>query len=245
MTKAQDLLDVWAERKIQDLQDIADMLDNYFLSDEYAKDCQKIDSSEIDWSEYKKNVIVLIGMDDDVPGTGPKRLRKAAIQRFKRTGKVLDILMFPRPDYDNCFDEGSALHCILDECKAIIEFLKHRSKADDMGIFFHTMDEMVTDVIKAMSYTAGRHDMKNEQREMRLGSGKGQQEAQARRITMLVDSLKEYDIDKDELRIKKNTFRGLVNKTFTNRENYPRHHSVYKTYQIESEKILSKKIIIT
>ena len=245
MPKEQELLDVWAERKIQELQDIADMLDNYFLSEEYAVACKKVDRPEADWSEFKEKCVVLVGMDDEIPGDGTKRRRKAAIQRFKRTGEVANILMFPRPDYDNCFDEGSGLHCVLDECKCLIQFLEHRSSVDDTGIFFHTMDEMITDVIKAMSYLAGRNDSKILQKEMRLGSGKGQKEAQARRIAMLAENLKEYDTGKDELRIKKNTFRGLVNKTFTDRENYPRHQSVYKIYQIESEKILSKKIIIT
>ena len=240
MTKARELLDAWATRKVEDLQYIVDMLNDYFLSNKYVvKECPKID-----WSKFKEEHNIHIDMDETAEAR-VERLRKQAVQRFKVTGDVFYICTYPRTDYENCIDEGSKFWCISEDCKALIEILEHRRKAHDMIMFIYNMEVLIHAVIEAMAYAAGIHDMKYKQAEKRLGCGKGQQEAQARRILMLVESLKEYDISKDELRIKKNTFRGLVNKTFIDSENYSRHHSVYKTYQIESEKILSKKIIIT
>lgn len=228
MEKAEELFDVWAEQKCETLGNI-----HYYLEEYYNEEITD------DYPEKTKHE--LENIKPEIIGEEIFQEKKLSIQRFKESG---DISGFRLCNYED-YEEDDWPFCLLVDSEDLCEILEHRSKAKSKIDFFVGVDEMVNRVSEVMAWVEGRYSIRHEQAEERSGSGIGQQQAKSKRISILADSLKDYETGPNEIRIKKNIFRGLVNKTFVGRENYPRHHSVYKIYHKEAENILSKKIILT
>ncbi len=92
----------------------------------------------------------------------------------------------------------------------------------------------------------GRLSLKDKQKKLKINSGKGQKEAQAKRVYMLVESLKNYiKDDTNSITMNKNEFCKLVCQTFIGAELTPRHPAVIKDYHKKAEQILSMKINLT
>lgn len=242
MSKDKELFDLWAERRINCLQEISDRIDEDI-------DWAEIDSFEKVWTnedchEFSKQTG--IAFDTDEKGLAKfEKSRKKAVLNFKKTGDFLQAFNFELYNYFDIISMSSQLHSISEDCKLLIEFLEHRNKADDKIRFFLRIDAMVDIVVGAMAFYEGYYFLRIAYKESKSGSGRGQQEAQSRRIDALVVSLNNYDKVNDKIRITKNDFRGLVNKTFEGRENYPRHPNIFKTYKEAAEEKLKVKIVFT
>ncbi|MFH1491245.1 MAG: hypothetical protein ABII06_20245 [Pseudomonadota bacterium] len=134
---------------------------------------------------------------------------------------------------------------LLRYCDFIENIIKNHSSAKDKNDFLITVEYDLAHFWSEVYIWQGYNQLILEQKFSKSNSGVGQIEAREKRLASLVESLKKYDTGKEIIIIKKNTFRGFVNKTFEGKENYPRHHSVFKSYLEEAEKILSKQIILT
>ncbi|MBP7232490.1 MAG: hypothetical protein KBA28_11235 [Syntrophaceae bacterium] len=221
-----EIFDLWAERKIEFLNNIIAR---------YGKD--KVTDIE---TNINNDFELEIALEKEELFTSKDR--KKSLLQFKNSG---NMIFFESIDYSYYMhsDIERMIDLMIGECKILIEYLENRNIANDNKVFFDFIDASIDYIVNYVSWYDGRVSVICEQKEARSGCGKGQQEAQKRRIEMLANNLKGYPSSNNEIRITKNCFLGLMNKTFEGRENYPRPSQTFKTYQKGVEEILNLKIV--
>jgi hypothetical protein len=165
------------------------------------------------------------------------------VETFIKTGEFEGLEYMPIEDF---VDEEGVFNILKKSFDLYIKLFDNYKCSNDIEDFITSLLDETLPVYEQFYHLDGRLSYKDKLRKSKSNSGKGQQEAQAKRVLNLVEKLKKY-IDKgsNTITIGKEKFYQFVNETFIGREFYPRHYAIYKDYQKRAEHILKKEIVLT
>lgn len=167
----------------------------------------------------------------------------ATVETFLKTGEYDGLDYMPIEDFA---DEDGVYNVLKIYFDLYIKLFENYKRANDLDWFFTVLIDESEFLKERFYHLDGRVALKAKQKKTKSNSGKGQQEAQAKRINMLVNNLKNYISEMDHsITVNKNEFCKLVCQTFTGAELTPRHPAVIKAYHKKAEQILSMKINLT
>jgi hypothetical protein len=176
-TEAENIFDLWAETKIEQLENIVNRLEDYIESDDYANGQPKLGTPD-DIKSYLGNDAEIITDEhawDEIISD-----RNKAIKSFIKSGNLSSFSIF---DYDDILEMGGEVICILEDCKDLIERLQHRRKANNMVVFFSQVQGWIDRVTAVLTWIDGRYALRLERKEL-YETGPGATSAQAGKWTM-------------------------------------------------------------